>query len=284
MKEKFGEIVDFAGVEKFIDTPVKRYSSGMYVRLAFAVAAHLISEILIVDEVLAVGDIQFQKKCIGHMDKLSKDEGRTILFVSHNMGAVKNLCEKAFLLEDGKLIKSGNVDNVLEQYLVGNNISQTGKVDFSNFTRNKTSSPIKAITEGWIETYEGKILYELFMGTPFKVCFKFKASRKIFDPVFGLVIRNGYGEILTYIYSRQMGVTFKDTDSGTVVFELGSVPLMPGRYHISLQFYENVESYVDILTDALTFTVVPLNEGSTKDYSYGGVFYFKADDIKLLDY
>src|SRR5207253_3889506 len=98
---KFDEIVDFAGVERYIDTPVKRYSSGMYVRLAFAVAAYLESEILIVDEVLAVGDAEFQKKCLGKMGEVSRGEGRTILFVSHNMAAVKQLCTKGIVLKNG---------------------------------------------------------------------------------------------------------------------------------------------------------------------------------------
>ena len=100
---KFDEIVDFSGVERYIDTPVKRYSSGMYVRLAFAVAAHLESEILIVDEVLAVGDAEFQKKCLGKMGEVSKGEGRTVLFVSHNMNSVKALCNEGILLENGQV-------------------------------------------------------------------------------------------------------------------------------------------------------------------------------------
>jgi lipopolysaccharide transport system ATP-binding protein len=107
IKRKFDEIVDFAGVERYIDTPVKRYSSGMYVRLAFAVAAYLESEILIVDEVLAVGDAEFQKKCLGKMGDISKGEGRTVLFVSHNMAAVKTLCTKGIVLKNGKLAFSG---------------------------------------------------------------------------------------------------------------------------------------------------------------------------------
>ena len=103
--QKLDEIIDFSGVERYIDTPVKRYSSGMYVRLAFAVAAHLESEILIVDEVLAVGDAEFQKKCLGKMGDISKTDGRTILFVSHNMAAVQNLCSKSFVLEKGKIFQ-----------------------------------------------------------------------------------------------------------------------------------------------------------------------------------
>ena len=121
---KFDEIVAFSGVERYIDTPVKRYSSGMYVRLAFAVAAHLESEILIVDEVLAVGDAEFQKKCLGKMNDVSKGEGKTVLFVSHNMLAVRSLCTKGILLINGEITKTGQIDDVAESYLsVYNNLT-----------------------------------------------------------------------------------------------------------------------------------------------------------------
>jgi len=117
IKRKFDEIVDFSGVERYIDTPVKRYSSGMYVRLAFAVAAHLESEILIVDEVLAVGDAEFQKKCLGKMGDVSKGEGRTVLFVSHNMEAVEILCNKTMYLQRGTTKNYGNTPEIITQYL-----------------------------------------------------------------------------------------------------------------------------------------------------------------------
>lgn len=113
---KLDEIIDFSGVERYIETPVKRYSSGMYVRLAFAVAAHLESEILIVDEVLAVGDAEFQKKCLGKMSDISKGEGRTVLFVSHNLASVKSLCSRGILLENGLIRLDSNVDNTLIVY------------------------------------------------------------------------------------------------------------------------------------------------------------------------
>ena len=120
---KLDEIIDFSGVERYIDTPVKRYSSGMYVRLAFAVAAHLESEILIVDEVLSVGDAEFQKKCLGKMGDISKGQGRTILFVSHNMLSVRSLCTKGILLINGEISKTGQMDEVVESYLsVYNNL------------------------------------------------------------------------------------------------------------------------------------------------------------------
>ncbi len=117
IKRKFDEIVDFAGVERYIDTPVKRYSSGMYVRLAFAVAAHLESEILIVDEVLAVGDAEFQKKCLGKMGDVSKGEGRTVLFVSHNMGSIAQLCNKGMYLRNGTVHSTGDIDAILSNYV-----------------------------------------------------------------------------------------------------------------------------------------------------------------------
>ena len=116
IRSKFDEIVEFSGVEKFLDTPVKRYSSGMYVRLAFAVAAHLESEILIVDEVLAVGDSEFQKKCLGKMGEVSKGGEKTVLFVSHNMLATKQLCNKGIFLENGKIKMTGDVNEVIENY------------------------------------------------------------------------------------------------------------------------------------------------------------------------
>ncbi len=127
IKRKFDEIIDFAEIEKFLDTPVKRYSSGMYVRLAFAVAAHLEPEILIVDEVLAVGDSQFQKKCLGKMETVGK-EGRTVIFVSHNMGAVKTLCSTGILISAGKLLLKDTVSNVISKYIC----------DFQSFEYSKT--------------------------------------------------------------------------------------------------------------------------------------------------
>lgn len=130
IRQKFDEIVDFAGVEKFLDTPVKRYSSGMYVRLAFAVAAHLEPEILIIDEVLAVGDAEFQKKCLGKMQDVAKG-GRTVLFVSHNFGAVRSLCASACVLEKGQLMFSGQVGDALSYYLDQSNNSSDTKASSS---------------------------------------------------------------------------------------------------------------------------------------------------------
>jgi ABC-type polysaccharide/polyol phosphate transport system ATPase subunit len=143
IQRKFDEIVDFAEVEKFLDTPVKHYSSGMYVRLAFAVAAHLEPEILVVDEVLAVGDVQFQKKCLGKMREVSKDQGRTVLFVSHNMDAIQRLCSQSIMLEHGKLIDYGNTTSLVVRYIASNNCNNCRVlpnewIDVSNTSRNGT--------------------------------------------------------------------------------------------------------------------------------------------------
>jgi lipopolysaccharide transport system ATP-binding protein len=138
----FDEIVDFSGIEKYIDTPVKRYSSGMYVRLAFAVAAHLEPEILIVDEVLAVGDAEFQKKCLGKMKDVS-EHGRTILFVSHNIGAVKSLCSKGLLLANGKVEQFGAIDAIVNKYF--KNKFSTSKVEFESDNR-ETSNPLLSLS------------------------------------------------------------------------------------------------------------------------------------------
>jgi len=135
IQRKLDEIVDFAGIERYLDTPVKRYSSGMYVRLAFAVAAHLESEILIVDEVLAVGDAEFQKKCLGKMGEVSKGEGRTVLFVSHNMESVQSICNQAVLLENGSLKIFGDTVSTINQYLKKDEVKSTPYVDAFKLNR-----------------------------------------------------------------------------------------------------------------------------------------------------
>lgn len=129
--EKFDDIVAFAEMEKFVDTPVKRYSSGMYVKLAFAVAAHLDSDILVMDEVLAVGDMKFQQKCLGKMDDVSKSEGKTVLYVSHNMNTIRQLCNRCIVLDHGKVIFDGDVEKAIEIYLERNIGSQDVDVDLS---------------------------------------------------------------------------------------------------------------------------------------------------------
>ena len=138
IKMKFDEIVDFSGIEKYIDTPVKRYSSGMYVRLAFAVAAHLDCEILIIDEVLSVGDIEFQKKCLGKLGTVNKEQGKTILFVSHNMNSIRILCNKGLILEKGQLTYFGDVQNAIQKYTSSIFLQNSSK-SYQSFLSNECS-------------------------------------------------------------------------------------------------------------------------------------------------
>ena len=156
IKRRFDEIVDFAGVERYIDTPVKRYSSGMYVRLAFGVAAHLESEILVVDEVLAVGDAEFQKKCLGKMGDMSKGEGRTVLFVSHNMGSIKSLCKTAILLNNGSISENGRVDKVISKYLKGYDTANSENLVFiGSLTKKLTFNKVTVnnINQSYLELF-----------------------------------------------------------------------------------------------------------------------------------
>jgi lipopolysaccharide transport system ATP-binding protein len=177
IKNKFDEIVEFAEVEKFLDTPVKRYSSGMYVRLAFAVAAHLEPEILLVDEVLAVGDMQFQKKCLGKMEEVSNKEGRTVLFVSHNMAMISSLCEKCILLDKGKNIMVDNTSNVLSYYYNDGKISH-GKIDFSQ-NKLKIGDDNVVLLAGWIENEKGEFGIEFNINEKIKICMQYKIINKL---------------------------------------------------------------------------------------------------------
>ena len=183
IKRKFDEIVAFSGVERYIDTPVKRYSSGMYVRLAFAVAAHLESEILIVDEVLAVGDAEFQKKCLGKMNDVSKGEGRTVLFVSHNMAAIRSLCNRGFFLENGIIKFDGITEEALDLYNSQNNFIETDvKWDIQNAPGSKDAKiiSIRVYSESGLNYIEEDIFVEIIYEN-FKDKQTLNVSLSVFD-------------------------------------------------------------------------------------------------------
>jgi lipopolysaccharide transport system ATP-binding protein len=172
IQKKFDEIVDFAEVEKFLDTPVKRFSSGMYVRLAFAVAAHLEPEILVVDEVLAVGDAAFQKKSMGKMESVAK-QGRTVLFVSHNLGAIQNLCTSCILLNQGKLIEHGDPASVVNRYL------SEGAVPASAFTQDhKPEKPIN-LRRVLLSTIDGELAHEFSFEQGIRVTIEYEVNEPI---------------------------------------------------------------------------------------------------------
>ncbi|MCJ7715458.1 MAG: ABC transporter ATP-binding protein [Anaerolineales bacterium] len=174
---KFEEIVDFSGVKKFIDTPVKFYSSGMRVRLAFSVAAHLEPEILLIDEVLSVGDAAFQKKSLGKMEEVSK-AGRTVLFVSHNMGAVRSLCTRGLLLENGTLVKDGDVDQVINEYLSNKDVSTAGQLSWSDAEAPQDKDLVLRGIELYSEKGEVRTAYQIDEGFNIHVHYEIKEEIK----------------------------------------------------------------------------------------------------------
>jgi lipopolysaccharide transport system ATP-binding protein len=186
---KFDEIVDFAGVESFLDTPVKRYSSGMYVRLAFSVAAHLEPEILIVDEVLAVGDAQFQKKCLGKMENVAK-EGRTILFVSHNMAAIRSLCSRALLMKHGQLIIDSDFETAISNYLSEGDISDAAVVWNKD---NAPQSPEIRFTKAYILNKEGESASLLDCRKEFSIVVEYEVLKPLDDLRIGFFMQNVEG-------------------------------------------------------------------------------------------
>jgi lipopolysaccharide transport system ATP-binding protein len=241
IKQKFDEIVAFSEVERFLDIPVKRYSSGMYVKLAFSVAAHLDPEILIVDEVLAVGDAAFQKKCLGKMDDVSRT-GRTILFVSHNMQMIQKLCNKGILLSKGTLLDSGDIDRITRRYLTTGNLNDS-LIEFEK-DDNTSGQPLSLR----IESLKGELMSEVPVGKPFRIRVEFIIHKKLEHFIIAvglknlsdLPIRTSYstpGEIVPGRYEALF--TYND-----VILASGTYPLIIGLSSHERSFYykDNVTS------------------------------------------
>jgi len=253
---QFDEIVAFAEIERFLDTPVKRYSSGMYVRLAFAVAAHLQPEILIVDEVLAVGDADFQKKCLGKMREVSKGDGRTVIFVSHNMGAVTTLCNRALLLERGQLVAEGPSSEVVDRYLVPVAEGVTGAFDLRNTTARADNFPkivvaARVMDESRRLTLTAspfqKIRIELDLVPPFPMR----------TPMVDIGFNNARGERI-FLVSSNLSPTPLGSANGisttSVTFEMP--PLYPGRYEFDIGIMPVSGRYIDHITPGGTIEVL----------------------------
>ena len=253
---KFDEIVAFAEIEKFIDTPVKFYSSGMYMRLAFAVAAHLDPEILMVDEVLAVGDAEFQKKCLGKMHSVSKS-GRTVLFVSHNMAAIESLCKSCLLLNQGKKDSEGNPEVVIRRYMGLSNASHSASVEFDAQTRERFGPRELAILQSLRMTdRNGNPVRVLRMGEALLVQLEieFKEAGAGFE--IGVAIVNPHGVYLHYFVSTWEG--FHHVDSRglkTVEVEVPALSLFPGTYFVSVWVKKQGGRYDDAVHEALEFDV-----------------------------
>jgi len=246
IRSKFDEIVDFAEVEKFLDTPVKRYSSGMYVRLAFAVAAYLEPDILIVDEVLSVGDAQFQKKCLGKMEDVSKNQGRTVLFVSHQMGTIAQLCDKSILLKKGKIISIGQTNKVIENYIN----SQSNTTEGNKFLGG-TSGQDFYFKEVYSINAEGQTKQDFGFDEEIAFLGKIKMNRTPYNLKIGITLQNIQGYyISTSIYELEN----KDFKSEDLVFKISfpSNLIAPNSYYIRIalfndnQVFEIVENICNV--------------------------------------
>ena len=225
---KFDEIVDFSGVERFLDTPTKRYSSGMQVRLAFAVAAHLEPEVLVVDEVLAVGDADFQQKCLAKMQSVSQ-QGRTVLFVSHNVPAVERLCSRAILIKNGKLSIDSSVNAALEGYLTSTRKPSLQK-GFFQLNVDSTESNLRYLH---VLDQHDVGCSEISSGSRMKIRIGYQTTRPIIDPRFAIVIRDSSHSNVFMLNSRFHHGRLPDlSSSGELSVEIDNVPLIPGRYFL----------------------------------------------------
>lgn len=249
---KFDEIVDFAEVEQFLDTPVKRYSSGMYVRLAFAVAAHLEPEILVVDEVLAVGDAEFQRKCLGKMKEVSLG-GRTILFVSHNMAAIQNLCTSAIYLKHGQLVAQGETSNVIGEYIRG--AATAERIDLVGRPDRQGNGAIR-FTGFFLSDLEGKEMAAARSGAPLVFNFEFASGREQVRNLHVAVgIDDEYGQRITHLSNEVTGQVFPVADGmERVRITLPKCPFRNGSYTFTLFSTVNGD-IADHLLNAGSFTV-----------------------------
>lgn len=249
IKRKFDEIVDFAEVEKFLDTPVKRYSSGMYVRLAFAVAAHLEPEILVVDEVLAVGDAQFQKKCLGKMEDVSKNEGRTVLFVSHNIGAIQKLCRAGIFLDRGTVRTLGPIEDVLKGYRI---------LDSDTDDWKPHASVGRYVQHIKLVDVDGNACREYAFGSSFKLVIGFFDKEGLIQAVgFNIVNQDGV-RVASYGSLYQSSDLLRSyAGKRSIEMEIKDCSLLPGIYSISIGLMDAAETPYESIQNAVSFRVVP---------------------------
>jgi lipopolysaccharide transport system ATP-binding protein len=261
IKRKFDEIVDFSGVDRYIDTPVKRYSSGMYVRLAFAVAAHLESEILIVDEVLSVGDAEFQKKCLGKMNEVSKGEGRTVLFVSHNMGSIKNLCEMGIYLDNGIIKEHGYIDKIIQSYSRYSRLTQSVYEVIEPLKKEEVPGYITRVT---IEDTRCNQINEIKVGDPWQIRINLTIFAKIKHFIMAVGISDSRDVNLRTTWSIPMDINKGNYEA---IFTEKELLLATGIYNISvglssyektIQYTENVASIniSEITSDSLDKSII----------------------------
>ena len=269
--KKIDEIVDFSGCERYIDTPVKRYSSGMMVRLGFAVAAHLDPEILVVDEVLAVGDAEFQKKAIGKMQDVSKGEGRTVLFVSHNMKSVRRLCQNGILLENGKINCIGEINQVVDKYL---NMYQ----DCSNLkglvTFDIDDKKTHQFTEAAIINTDGEIIDRpIDVDTTFYLRLKYRTQKNVIAHL-ALYFSNMQDEIIWYCERADYYGQYIELAQGSYISTI-KIPnpfLKPGRYMITIGFMDMNNKVNDLQKDILALEISDKNVYRITERA-GGIYF-----------
>jgi len=257
IKRKFDEIVAFAEVEKYLDTPVKRYSSGMYVRLAFAVAAHLEPEILVVDEVLAVGDAEFQKKCLGKMRDVA-DVGRTVLFVSHNMVAIKQLCLRGILLAQGQVKEIGTADEVVREYLTIN-VTKLLTVDLTNY-QTRTGTGDVVFEWASIQNVKQEACRNFSIGDDIQIVFGIKFNDKISGNkiTMSLELRSSDGIVLCNMVATDSGFQMESLYGKNVItVTIADIRFYPDKYFISLWIgsVTGTETF-DYVTDCLSFEIL----------------------------
>ncbi|MEP7198395.1 MAG: ABC transporter ATP-binding protein [Chloroflexota bacterium] len=264
---KFDEIVAFAGLAQFIYTPVKRYSSGMYVRLAFAVAAHLEPEILLVDEVLAVGDAEFEKKCLSKMGDVAT-EGRTVLFVSHNMGAIKSLCARALYLDGGCIVGEGNVHEVVAAYLKRSNTQTARGIIADDAPREYSTGEVK-IRAGRLCDAAGRDMDQLYLGQPFRVDVTFEVLKDVRDALVEVSIFTLDGTHVTQTMSTDGGQPPLPFARGmhTVGVDIDIV-LLPRQYTLLLGLHHSDGLTIDWIERALDFTVLNAAENGGDRYRW----------------
>ena len=259
IKSKFDEIVDFAGVERYIDTPVKRYSSGMYVRLAFGVAAHLEPDILIVDEVLAVGDAEFQKKALGKMKDVSNKDGRTVIFVSHNMGSIKQLCTQGIVLTNGNISYTGPIQEAVKSYT---SFYSTKPNNLEQGFINLIEHPNKISKEEGIQSVQllsnGNPVSQIVPGEDFTLLIDYAIKRQVNYPELGIVIKDSNDDALIGLNNNLTGqkVSLVTKGTGQLKIVIPSVNIyMPGEYTVNLYFALADNDY-ECLYEAFKFKII----------------------------
>lgn len=233
IRNKFDEIVEFAEVERFLDTPIKRYSSGMYVRLAFSVAAHLEPEILLIDEVLAVGDTAFQKKCIGRMSAVA-ESGRTVLFVSHNLATIQALTDRCLYLERGRLVRSGDTDEVLGDYL--RDIEDLASRDLASREDRKGSKRLRFVRVSLYDDH-GRAVPSATLGKPLRIALDYESpgTTRLRAVSFAIGIQGATDERVCTLSTTFTGQNVDDAPPrGRIICEIPRVTLQPGRYRLGV--------------------------------------------------